>query len=149
MERGSRNCFTIEVPNRRSDALLPLISNQVFPGTQIIIILYQILSRPFFVSANTMCERLFICFKSNKDHSLRLIFCESAVSHRNLRRNVSLQPTSARTKRCTNSFIKFDCSYMLMSFASWTPVSFSYLTFLYLLPSFFISLVVLKLYFYE
>ena len=60
-------------------------------------------------ASETMCVRLFDCIESNPDHALRVMFDKAPESTRGRFKckRKSLKVPFARTKRYSNSFIKF------------------------------------------
>ena len=55
-------------------------------------------------AAEAMCRRLFVSIEGNNCHPLRVMFSER---NKSLRNPLTLKPPFARTKRFSNSFIKF------------------------------------------
>jgi len=58
-------------------------------------------------ASEIMCKRLFECIESSPDHPLRVMFDTSTRSGRGRCKRRTLKAPFARTKRYSNSFIKF------------------------------------------
>ena len=86
------------------DHTLPLMQNLLRVEPSICRIIDATPPRGLSAAAEAMCSRIFSRIEGNPSHPLRRLFSERRRTARN---QLSLRPPFARTKRYSESFIKF------------------------------------------